>query len=69
MKRAILNSSMGAARSAVTRRVVDIVVDRVGDDAMKILSEQTKKQLTKVFEDWATGGDETPPADLAVSRF
>lgn len=121
VKLAILGSSMQAARWAVTRRVVDIVVDRVwqafktaafahypllsildskdvlrslrilavftcpapekhrevyeyalkplGDDAMKILSEQTKKRLAKVFEDRAAGGDQTPPADLAVSRF
>jgi len=120
VKWAILGSSMQEERSAVTRKVVDVAVDRVwqafktaafagnpllsildseevlrslrilavftcpapenhkevyeyalkplGDDAMKILTEQTKKQLAKVFEKWATGSDESASADLAVTR-
>ncbi|MGH7927374.1 MAG: hypothetical protein ACREQV_06240 [Candidatus Binatia bacterium] len=120
VKRAILGSSMQAERSAVTRKVVDVVVDRVwqafktatfahypllsildseevlrslrilavftcpapenhkevyeyafkplGDDATKILTERTKKQLAKVFEEWETGGDELASADWAVAR-
>lgn len=121
VKWAILGSSMQPERPAVTRAVVDIVVDRVwqafktatfahypllsvldseevlrslrilavftcpapenhkevceyalkplGDDAMKVLTEQTKKRLAKVFEEWATGGNESASADLATARL
>ncbi|MGH7869618.1 MAG: hypothetical protein ACREP9_18820 [Candidatus Dormibacteraceae bacterium] len=120
VKWAILSSSMQAERSAVTRRVVDVVVDRVwqafktaafancpllsildskevlrslrilavftcpapenhkevyeyafkplGDDAMEILREQTKKRLAKVFEDWVTGDPEAASANLGALR-
>lgn len=120
VKWAILGSSMQAKRSAVARKIVDIVVDKVwqvfktaafanypllsildskeilrslrilavftcpapenhrevyeyafkplGDDAMTILNEQTKKWLAKVFEEWVTGSDESASADLTVVK-
>lgn len=33
----------------------------LGDDVKKILTEQTKTRLTKLFEEWVTGDDNRPP--------
>jgi hypothetical protein len=50
------------------KEVYEYALKPLGDDAMKILTEQTKKQLAKVFEKWATGSDESASADLAVAK-
>ncbi|MGH8904533.1 MAG: hypothetical protein ACRDYA_23335 [Egibacteraceae bacterium] len=39
----------------------------LGDDAKKILTEQTKKRLAKLFDEWTTGSDKSNPADLALA--
>jgi hypothetical protein len=50
------------------KEVYEYALKPLGDDAVEILREQTKKRLAKVFDDWTTGGDEAASTDLAVSR-
>jgi hypothetical protein len=39
----------------------------LGDDAEKILTEQTKTRLAKLFDEWTTGGGNSASADLALA--
>lgn len=39
----------------------------LGDDAKRILTEQTKTRLAKLFDEWATGGDKSTSADVTLA--
>jgi hypothetical protein len=39
----------------------------LGDDAKRILTEQTKTQLVKLFDEWATGSDKSTSADVTLA--